>query len=144
MINDEMIFYHDWDMPDSSLYELLNLYNVGWIVVWSKDAKERLDERLETGLLVDRIPLSPYILYQTSIRPSYVIGAEGDVDAQHNRIRIQSDPGASEIILKYHWHHTLKSDQCQVFPIDVGTPVPFIRLMDCSSDSIEVYNSYMK
>jgi hypothetical protein len=106
----------------------LAAYNVSQIVAWSDESKAFLarQEGLEpTGTH------GPYVLYRRRLPSTFFVKGSGQVEAEYGRLRV-TKASRGEIILKYHWSHSLVTEPAQeLLPHTVlDDPVPFIRLPD--------------
>ncbi|RMF96405.1 MAG: hypothetical protein D6734_03745, partial [Candidatus Schekmanbacteria bacterium] len=124
------------------LEEYFNLYNIKWIICWSKDAVKLMDSFPD--YIVKRAVFSPFILYEVNRKGSYFLSGHGNVKTAINKIwlsNVQSENG--KIILSYHWLKTLKTDKAmevkRVFLLD--DKVGFIEI-DNPPKNLTIYNAY--
>lgn len=151
------IFEKGWNISDEELMDYLNLYNVGWIIARSKQTKEYLYERYKqnSSLFKSMNIIIPeyyegnkyhrFHIYEVNRNLSFIIGGTGDVIADFNKIKIKNlKTEDKDIILKYHWHPTLKArPEFELRPVYISdAPVPFIKVLGVNTTEFEIYNSY--
>jgi hypothetical protein len=129
---------------EDELKEYLNLYNVKWLVVWSDGARAYFGKLTEQFTLLGKVRYSKYkkfYIFEAHRAPDFFIRGAGMVAADFNRITI-TDASPGEIILKYHWLETLKTDpEVELEPVMMlDDPVPFIKLNNPGYDVIKIYN----
>lgn len=136
------IFGKGLNIKDEKLMEYLKLYNVGWIIVQSPVLKSNLDKR---SLFKKVTKIGNLNIYETGMNLSFLIGGEGVVTSDFNKIKIKSlQTQEDDVILKYHWQPTLNADNVslsRVFLLD--DPIGFIRIeKDKDINSVKIYNNY--
>ena len=151
------IFKKDWNISDEQLLNYLNLYNVGWIIVRSKIAKQQVNKKYfqnnslfksKNKIVLRYYEGQPYYkfhIYTLNRNLSFIIGGTGDVKVDFNKIKIENLTIEDEdIILKYHWHPTLKATHgLEMEPVYMwDIPVPFIKVLGVNTTEFEIYNSY--
>lgn len=113
----------------ADLKSYFELYNIGWIIVYSQSARAYFDSIPEIEPLI----VSPTAnLYGTQVKNSLCYKGSADIDATYNQF-IVNNCISDTLILKYHYFKYLK-----VFPNSVlidgvylqNDPVPFIRLIN--------------
>jgi len=133
------------EIADYSLEELqqmFDLYNVKWIVCWSKTTKDFFDQHpdyLTLAGTVDR-----FSIYQVSREPSCFLKGSGKVKADYNRLELsQIHAEDNAIIISYHWMKQLRTEpERRLERVFLGgDPIGFIRILDPPS-TLVVYNSY--
>jgi MFS family permease len=135
------------------LAEILDRYNVGWIICWSPRAKLAFDAFTQARYLgsLPRYSTRPaenqYFLYRVDRRPSYFAQGTGRVVAVDlNRIEL-SDlvPDADTIVLRYHWLAGLQTTPVvRLEKVLVGNdPVGFIGIRtDDPVSHLVIENAY--
>tara|TARA_Y100000031_G_scaffold153941_1_gene200400 strand:+ start:459 stop:2336 length:1878 start_codon:yes stop_codon:yes gene_type:complete len=141
------IFGKRWDeINDEKLVSYLNLYNVGWIVVSSEEAKKNIAKKYKKNLFDRKIEFDNFSIYRVkNNNRSFIIGGTGEITADFNKIKIQNlQSDKKDVVLKYHWHPTLKSKpKLELEPVYLlDMPVPFVKIVEPSVSEIEIYNSY--
>ena len=151
------VFNKEWSLSDEELLNYLDLYNVGWVIARSRETRTYLSERyIQNNSLfksIDRFSLNYYAgekyykfhLYEVNRNLSFIIGGTADVEADFNKIKVKNlKTKNNEIILKYHYHPTLKAtDGLQLEPVYMqDIPMPFIKVTGINIQEFEVYNSY--
>ena len=151
------IFNKEWSLSDEELSTYLDLYNVGWIIARSRETRTHLSGKyLKNNSLFksrDRFSLNYYEgekyykfhLYEVNRNLSFIIGGTADVEADFNRIKVKNlKTKNKEIILKYHYHPTLKAtDGLKLEPVYMqDIPIPFIKVLGINTNEFEIYNSY--
>lgn len=132
-------------IEDYSLEELkddFNLFNVKWIICWSKESK-RVFNNLP-GYIHKLEDIDRFTLYEVNREPSFFIKGKGLVKSDYNRLELnQIIPEDSEVILSYHWMKYLKTDPPRKLErVFIGNdPVGFIRIVD-PPESLVVFNGY--
>jgi hypothetical protein len=139
------IFKKEWNVSDEDLLDYLNLYNIGWIIVRSQELKNNLDKR--KGLFKKSTKINNFKIYEVDTNLSFIIGGTGDVIADFNKIKIKNlKAQEKDIILRYHWHPTLKAKpEFKLEPVFISDgPIPFIKVLEVNTSEFEIYNSYKK
>ncbi len=146
-LTSDRLFGHKIEsLNDQELKEYIRLYNVGWIIARSRKANLYLYKKYQEGFFSNVTKIKKFRIYETNISRSFLFGGEGKIEANFNEIKIKSlkiyDP--NNLILKYHWHPTLKSKNAQlskVFLLD--DPVGFIKIKcEKNCKEIKIYNEY--
>jgi len=132
------------NFSDTKLNKLLNLYNVGWVIARSDEAKNELSK--QTTIFTKVGEVFDFTFFKTTTDLSFVIGGEADVSSDINIIKISNvKTSDDEIVLKYHWLPTLKATNGVVLEpayLD-NLSVPFIRAKKVLTvSSFDIYNSY--
>lgn len=141
---DGMLFRRDIQLFSSEqIREYLNLYNISWIVCWSGVSRKYFETA--PGLFQVENRIGKFSTFSV-IRPasSFFYKGDGEIKADYNKIEINNIiPQDGEIIIKYHWLETLKTDPPhKIEPVLLmDDPTGFIRILDPSS-KITVYNGY--
>jgi hypothetical protein len=117
------------------------LYNVRWVLCWTTGAKRWFDAfpgAQRVGAY------DKFVLYRTSLEPSFFFEGSGTVEAVANRLALRDIvPRDGRIVLKYHWLETLRADPPrEVVPLMLADdPVPFIMVPDPPRQLV-IYNDY--
>lgn len=111
--------------------KLLDDYNIKWIIVFTREAKELL-ERLSSFIeKKDTKSLSEFELsfYEVKRKPNFAYHQDLEVEADYDRITVKSAK-RGRVILKYHWVPELKvKEGLPIFPYKVeGLPFAFIQV----------------
>ena len=151
------VFNKEWSLSDEELSTYLDLYNVGWIIARSRETRTHLSEKYlkNTSLFKsrDRFSLNYYEgekyykfhLYEVNRNLSFIIGGTADVEADFNKIKVKNLKTKNNgIILKYHYHPTLKATNgLKLEPVYMqDIPIPFIKVLGINTNEFEIYNSY--
>jgi hypothetical protein len=128
------------EWSDDDLHELLALYNVRYVLCWSRPAKRRM-ERLARASRVGGY--DKFALYRLETTPSYFLEGRGRLEVRGRRIalsELESETGA--VAIKFHWLETLRSDPPRrLEPLALaGEPAPFIRVPDAPA-TLEIYDA---
>jgi hypothetical protein len=142
--HDGILFKKDVDTFSlSELRHYFDLYNIQWIVCWSKKSRDFFDKYpryLLNGNKVDK-----FYMYTVNRAPSYFYKGEGQITSDYNKLQLTRVKSEGEIIIKYHWLKYLKTDPPR--PIErvmiMDDPIGFIKIHN-PPPSILVYNAYGK
>lgn len=138
----------------SELRYYLEMYNVGWIIArsdttksWLLGLKESNPEIFDDVYMLYLMNYSKgteykYYIFKTGIEHSFFINGTGGIKIEQNRISIYNLTKFSDsIILKYHYHPTLRADKgLRLEPYYFGAPVPFIMISNIKAGNFEIYN----
>ena len=121
-----------------------DLYNIRWVVVLSASARDWLREMNGYTKEIGKIKLSKthkIYIYEVLRKPDFFLKGSGMVTADYDRLEI-SGASKGEIILKYHWLETLKSEpEVKMEPVKLlDDPVPFIRINNPGFSNIVIHN----
>jgi len=108
--------------------DYLDLYNIGWILVFSDEAKQFLDRQPE---LTPLDGFGPFQTYAAKGPRSFFLEGSGKVTARSfNRVELDQLSGSS-VVLKYHFEPGLTAVPfAQIEPAQMlDDPVPFIRIV---------------
>jgi hypothetical protein len=124
------------------LRSYFDLYNINWIVCWSKSATNYF--KGYPGYLKFTRKIGGFYIYNVLRRPSFFFKGEGDIVSDYNRLMLKNiKPRDNEIVIKYHWMKYLKTEpelkMERVMLLD--DPVGFIKITDPPS-SLVIYNAY--
>jgi hypothetical protein len=104
----------------------LDAYNISVVVASTDDARGLFDRQTGVHAVAAH---GPYTIYQRQSPGSFLLKGDGRVQADYGRLHV-TDASEGELILKYHWTHTLVVEPYQEltphFVLD--DPVPFIRI----------------
>lgn len=121
----------------------LDLYNIKWIVVWTEEANAYFQGLPELVEPIAQVEAGEEIfsVFQTHQAATYFFRGSGSIRADFDRIEIDH-PSPGEIIIKYHWLETLKTNpEVEMAPVMMlDDPAPFIRLFNPGYESILIYN----
>jgi hypothetical protein len=129
----------DGNLPDDELKEYLERYAVRYVVI--SQLKRSLEWRKDLLTFVKMI--GGIRIYETRIRPSYIMRGRGRILHQSfNRIDVATGP-SPEVVLRFHWMETLRCRPgCRVERFKIkGDRVGFIRVRR-PPPRFEIYNSY--
>ena len=158
-LTQDRIFQKNWNINDKELMNYFELYNVGWVIVRSKDSRIRMYEKYinNSNLFKNRTklalryyeekPYSKFNIYEINRNLTFIFGGTANVSADFNLIKINNlKSNRKDIILKYHWHPTLKATKgLKIKPVYIlDAPVPFIKVTGINTPEFEIYNSYNK
>jgi len=124
------------------LRSYLDLYNIRWIVYWSKGSKKVFNPKYKYYTYLTRI--DKFHICRVERNPTFFIKGDGSVSARQNEIHLQNvKPVGGEVILSYHWMKHLKTDPPRKIErvFLMNDPIGFIKIKD-PPPSIVVYNSY--
>ncbi len=125
---------------DGDLQRLLALYNVRYVLCWSRWAKQRM-ERLAGATRVG--DYDRFALFRLEATPSYFLQGRGRLEVRGRRIALSElDPEDGAVAIKFHWLETLRSDPPRTLePFAVaGEPAPFVRVLD-APEALEIYDA---
>ena len=82
-----------------------------------------------------------FYIFQARRDPSFFIRGSGSIKADYDRIEIDN-PSSGEIVIKYHWLETLKTEpKVEMEPVMMrDDPIPFIKLNNPGYDRITISN----
>ncbi len=117
-------------------------YNIGWIIVWSDEAKRCL-EQFSDWIHKDR-DIDKFSVYTVDRTHSYILKGSGRARATYNEIILeQLEPDDGEIVLSFHYVETLTTDP--LIPLaskNLGEdPIGFIVLKS-PPERVRIYLSY--
>lgn len=154
-ITERKIFGKDWSsVQEKQLADYFELYNVGWIIARSKNAKEHLYSIYKKGNLLEDPQFIGFIkeekeyrfaLYRIKRDLNFIQGGNADVSADINHILVRNlKTQEKDIILKYHWYPTLKATNgLKLEPVYLmDAPVSFIKVLNVNTPEFDIYNSY--
>lgn len=128
------------------LRKYLELYNVGWIIARSHKVKKALSEISQPGLLFPVAKIKRFQIFKVDAPHNFVFNGQAKVTADYNLIKVEGlkKGREQEIILKYHWHPTLRATGgITIEPVRMlSAPVPFIKVVDAKADNFEIHNVY--
>ena len=116
-------------IPPADFRNYLDLYNIGWIIVFSPESKAYLDRQQE---LVRTASFGPFQTYKAEGPHSFFVSGSGVVShAGFNDLELDRLQGA-QVVLKYHFVAGLVTNPAaRVEPVTLpGDPSPFIRLIE--------------
>ena len=120
--------------------EYMDLYNIKWAFVHSKDSKEYFESYSQ---YFKKISSYEHIdVYQINRQTSYFVEGGGNIKSSLDKIKI-TNASKGNIIIKYHYLETLKS--CPEVDIEkfymLDDPVGFIKINNEKGyDMIKIYN----
>jgi hypothetical protein len=121
--------------------DYLKLYNIKWIIVWTTESINRFDALQGFADKIHQI--DNFSIYQVNQNTNYFLKGKGKINVNYNRIWIKN-ASEGEIIIKYHWLHSLKTDP--PLPIEPYTikddPIGFIKVKNGDISNFLIYNSY--
>jgi hypothetical protein len=128
--------YSDLDMKD-----YLKLYNIKWIIVWTPESTDHFDKL--QGFVNKIHQIDNFSIYQANQNTDYFLKGKGKINVNYNRIWI-SNASEGEVVIKYHWLPTLKTDpplpiECYNIEKD---PIGFIKVKNGDISNFLLYNSY--
>lgn len=142
--HDGILFKKEIDtlsLPEVKRY--FDLYNIKWIVCWSKKSREFFN-KYPRYLLNDN-KVDKFYIYTVNRTPSFFYKGNGQIISDYNKLQLTKVKSEDEIIIKYHWLKHLKTDPPR--PIEkvmiMDDPIGFIKIHN-PPPSILVYNSYGK
>lgn len=113
--------------------EILDLYNIRWIVCWSRRSLAFFP--LHSDRVVPSGRISGLQFYDVLREGDFFLKGHGRCKAELDRIRLtEVEPEEGEIILSYHWYDILETvpacimDGCANLAPLSGDPLPFIRI----------------
>ena len=131
------------------LENMLDLYNVRWIISWSRRAYRFFETNPDLVKPLGR--LGNFDLYEVRREGNYFLKGNGICRAEADRIhlsQIRSDEG--EIILSYHWFDVLETDPpCHMDGIfqsvhGMDDPLPFVRVQNPPAELVIQVKGYRK
>lgn len=155
-ITKDRIFGKPWaSIQEKQLSDYFELYNVGWIIARSGETKGHLAKINKNGNLFIRLQQIGFIkekqyrfsLYKVKRDLNFMYGGTADVKVGINHISIRNlKTQEKDIILKYHWHPTLKATHgLTLEPVYLmDAPVPFIKVKNVNTPEFDIYNSYTR
>ena len=139
---DNKIFGKSLDQinPDY-LMQILNTYNVGYLLVHSASAKEFFDKRPEfvTNYRDDNL-----IIYKNiTLKENFCYQCQADIFIKKRRIIVHNAKNTITT-LKFHYHPSLRTSPfaLKVYPVQVpGIPLPFIQINNGNIHDFEIYGN---
>jgi hypothetical protein len=116
-------------IPPADFRNYLDLYNIGWIIVFSPESKAYLNRQPE---LVRTAAFGPFQTYRVEGPHSFFVSGSGVVShAGFNDLELDWLQG-TQVVLKYHYVAGLVTNPAaRVEPVTLpGDPSPFIRLIE--------------
>jgi len=114
------------------LSEMLELYDVKWIICWSGPSKGYF--RNFGGFFPPEGEVGPFEIFEVkNYEPDITIKGEAEVDAGYGMIRVSKIvPVDGELVLKYHWPETYLTDpEVEIERYEAGgDPAGFIRAVN--------------
>jgi len=128
--------------PPAELEEIFTRYNIGWIIVWSREAKEYLGGL--SGLVHKEGDIDTFSVYRVDRKRSYFLKGSGTIRAGYNEILLDGlEPEQGEVMLSFHYVETLRTDP--VTPIEARAlgedPIGFIVLRS-PPRQVRIFMSY--
>jgi len=124
-----------------ALKHYFDLYNIKWIICWSKKSQDFFNKYPHYLLKDDKV--DKFYTYTVNRTPSYFYKGEGQIISDYNKLQLTEVKSQGEIIIKYHWLKYLKTDPPR--PLEkvmiMDDPIGFIKIHNPPS-SIVVYNAY--
>jgi hypothetical protein len=106
----------------------LEAFNVRHVVIRDDDPRVRSRLDLAPGLRL-RKTLSAFLIYDVDIRPTYLLGAEGTVAFDYDRLDVRLERPVDAVTLKFRWQQGLVSDPpLPLEPVEILPGVQFIRV----------------
>lgn len=138
------------DFPFDELKKYLELYNIKYFLIFSKEAREYFDDNpmfrkmFETDYSDPRFQIKTMFSFYEYLgsEESYCYGGHADVTADFDKIAVNNAP-TNGCILKFHYFHTLKvkPESVTIKPIKMlNDPIPFIQVENRGCTSFEIYN----
>jgi len=127
--------------PDTAA-PYLSLYNVKWVVAWSK--KSRLFFASAPKYFTFRKQIDKFYIFETNRAGNFFIKGSGTITAEPNRIELQDlKPEDGEVVISYHWMKYLKAapDITVDKTLLLRDPVGFITLHD-PPERVEIVTDY--
>ena len=121
---------------------LCDLYNMGWVICWSKEAKAFFSTYPD--YFISDGTIGKFSLYRVNRKPSFFIRGSGVARSEMNRIELTDIvPQDGEVIVAFHWMKYLKT--APPVPMERAIvsedPVGFIRLKN-PPRTVLIYNNY--
>lgn len=140
--HDGILFKKDIDSISLPvLKQYFDLYNIKWIICWSKKSREFFD-KYPHYLFKDN-KVAKFYPYTVNRIPSFFHEGEGQIISDYNKLKLTHVKSEGEITIKYHWSKHLKTDPPR--PIEkvmfMDDPIGFIKIHNPPS-SILIYTAY--
>jgi hypothetical protein len=119
------------NMNDDELAGILKLYNIGWVICFSPEAKSRFNR--VSSMLDHSQDMGPLSFYNVRLGRSFFLIGDGEVQASPGLIRVRVKKSENNsVVIKYHWAPHLKIEPSGVIELyDVqGDPIGFIRVLN--------------
>jgi len=128
------------EISPEKLKEYFNLYNIKWIICFISNSREYLDSIPEVVAKLTKI--DKFYVYVVKREPSFFIKGKGAINSDYNHIYLR-DISPGDVIIKYHWHDTLKTrPERRIEKVKLmDDPIGFIKICDPPKE-IEIYNAY--
>ncbi|MFO8058752.1 MAG: hypothetical protein R6V10_15805 [bacterium] len=118
------------DMTDRVLDRAMRDYNIGWVVAWTQESRERFADYEPTVL---EKSIDPFDCFRIDREHSYFLQGSGKVKAEFNRIHLSElQPESGKVKLSYHFANGLHTEpDSKVKGTGKGPdPVGFITIED--------------
>ena len=140
--HDGILFKKDIDSISLPvLKQYFDLYNIKWVICWSKKSREFFDKY--PHYLLSGTKVAKFYTYTVNRTPSFFHKGKGQITSDYNKLKLTQVKSDGEIIIKYHWLQHLKTDPPR--PIEkvmvMDDPIGFIKIHN-PPPSILVYNAY--
>jgi hypothetical protein len=115
------------ELDPADVHEMLQRYNVRWVVCWTDEAKAFFHQRYPEADHVSTY--EKFDLYRIDDNPGFFAKGSGTVTSAPNELTvINAVPEGDEIVLRYHWDEHFRAEPAgEVVPVEMaGDPVPFI------------------
>jgi len=125
-----------------SLKPYLDLYNIKWVIYWSKPSKDFFESYPEYFVPVKKI--DRFYICEIPRKPSFFIEGEGKSSADYNLIELKDIKSKDNgIILSYHWMKYFKTKPAVKIKEKkfLDDPIGFICI-EKPPKSLLIYNSY--
>ena len=128
------------DMSSEKLKDYFELYNIKWIICFLSNSREYFDSHPEIVSKLTKI--DKFYIYVVKREPNFFLQGKGTVISDYNKLYLK-DVSPGNLIIKYHWHDTLKTKpERKIEKINLmDDPVGFIKIYDAPAQ-IEIYNGY--
>ncbi len=120
-----------FEFSDEELGATLDLYNIGWVICWTDESKERFGsygpaQKEDAGF-------SYLEAFRIEREPSFFLEGSGKVESRLGRIDLSElITKSGRVVVSYHWVEGLESDPpSRLVKVDLGgDPVGFIGVED--------------
>lgn len=122
----------------------LDLYNIKWVICWSKASRNFFESYPEYFIFIKKI--DRFYICEISRSPTFFIKGNGKSFADYNVIKLKNiQPADNEIIISYHWMKYLRTKPDVKIKEKklLDDPIGFICI-EKPPKSLLIYNNYIK
>lgn len=128
------------ELSSEKLKRYFDLYNIKWIICFTSNSREYFESHPETASIVTKI--DKFYIYVVNRKSNFFLQGNGKISSDYNHLYLKN-VSSGDIIIKYHWHDTLKTKpERKIEKVTVmDDPIGFIKIYN-APEQIEIYNAY--